>query len=116
MRRIAVVGTTGSGKTALARELSRRLRIPCVEEDAILWGPNWTEAPRAERLDRITEALRGEAWVVDGNMLLWYALRTYRKRRDAYTALFARPEYAHLTVIQLRSAREVRAWLSTVSA
>ncbi len=173
MRRVAVIGTTGSGKTTLARRLSTRLGIPLVEEDALAWGPNWTEAPRDVLRQRLADALTGEAWVVDGNMfslghpnlqradtavwldlplstillrlvwrsfrrvatreelwsgnrerwriaffsresLLWYALRTYRKRRRAYAALFTQAEYAHLTVVRLRSQRKARAWVSGI--
>lgn len=44
--------------------------------------------------------------------LLWYALRTFKARRRAYEALFAQVEYAHLTVVRLRSPRAARAWLS----
>ncbi|MGH2349824.1 MAG: AAA family ATPase [bacterium] len=67
MRRIAVVGTTGSGKTTLAREIAGRLGIPHVELDALNWGPNWTEASREVFRQRVADALAGEAWVVDGN-------------------------------------------------
>ncbi len=66
-RRIAVVGTTGSGKTTLARQLSRRLAIPHVELDALHWGPNWTPFPIEVLRERTARALGGENWVVDGN-------------------------------------------------
>jgi hypothetical protein len=46
--------------------------------------------------------------------LFLYAVRTHRRRRAAYTGLFTRPEYAHLTITRLRSAREARRWLATL--
>lgn len=67
MRRIAVIGTTGSGKTTLAHLISERLGIPHVELDALNWEPGWTEAPIAAFRERVAGALSGEAWVVDGN-------------------------------------------------
>jgi adenylate kinase family enzyme len=67
MRRVAVVGTTGSGKTTLAREIAGRLGIPHVELDALNWGPNWTEVSRDVFRERVAAALGGEVWVVDGN-------------------------------------------------
>lgn len=66
-RRIAVVGTSASGKTTLARRLSRALRIPHVEFDALHWEPNWTEAPDDVFRVRTLEAIQGDAWVTDGN-------------------------------------------------
>ena len=66
-KRIAVVGTTGSGKTTLAREVARRLGYPHIELDALHWEPNWTEAPLDVFRARVDAALRGETWVVDGN-------------------------------------------------
>ena len=67
LRRIAVIGTTGSGKTTMAQRLSQRLGLPHVELDALHWGPNWTEAPVEVFRQRTAEALSGDAWAVDGN-------------------------------------------------
>lgn len=64
MRRIVVVGTTGSGKTTLARELARRLGLRHAELDALHWGPDWTPNPRF--LDDVRDFAAGDAWVLDG--------------------------------------------------
>ncbi|MBD1866232.1 AAA family ATPase [Cyanobacteria bacterium FACHB-471] len=72
-QRISVVGTTGSGKTTLARRIAQQLQVPHVELDALHWEPGWTEASDQVFRDRATEALAGDRWVVDGN---------YSKARD----------------------------------
>jgi adenylate kinase family enzyme len=66
-RRIVVLGTSGSGKTTLAGQIARRLRIPHVELDALHWDPNWTPATAEVFQRRVTAALAGDTWVVDGN-------------------------------------------------
>ncbi len=65
--RINVVGSTGSGKTALARRISERLGIPYVELDAIRHGPGWTEMPDHLFREKVSIALSDDTWVVDGN-------------------------------------------------
>jgi adenylate kinase family enzyme len=65
--KIAVVGSTGSGKTSLARALAAGLAIPCVELDGLFWERGWTEAPDDVFRRRVDEALSGEDWVSDGN-------------------------------------------------
>jgi adenylate kinase family enzyme len=66
-KRIAIVGSTGSGKTTLAKHLARQLGSTHVELDALHWDPNWTPAPTAIFRDRAAAALDGAAWIVDGN-------------------------------------------------
>ncbi len=65
MRRIVIIGTSCSGKTTLAREVSRRLGLSYIELDTLYWGPNWT--PKSDFAERVEEAIGGEGWVVDGN-------------------------------------------------
>jgi len=66
--RVAVVGTSGSGKTWLARRLAERLGAAHVELDALQHGPGWAQATPAELRNRTVAALAAtDAWVVDGN-------------------------------------------------
>ncbi|MGH8935893.1 MAG: adenylate kinase [Acidimicrobiia bacterium] len=65
MQRIAVIGTTGSGKTTLAARIAERLGTPHVELDALHWDPAWTPSPAFR--ERTAGALDGDEWVVDGN-------------------------------------------------
>ena len=66
MQRINVVGTSCSGKTTLARELARRLDLPCVELDALFWGRDWTPVPSDLFRGRVGDAAGADRWVLDG--------------------------------------------------
>ena len=65
--RIAVVGSTGSGKSALAAELASRLGVPHVELDVLFWEPDWVTAPTEVFRQRVAAAVEGGGWVADGN-------------------------------------------------
>jgi adenylate kinase family enzyme len=67
-RRIAVVGTSGAGKTHVAQALAAILSIPYICNDAIIWRPRWQETPRAERINAIDAATGAGAWTFDGNL------------------------------------------------
>ena len=65
--RVVVIGTTGAGKTTLARQIAKTLDLPHIELDAYRHGPNWTETPDDVFKEQLRQALRGDAWVADGN-------------------------------------------------
>src|SRR3954454_178754 len=65
--KIAVVGTTGAGKTTLARQIAARLGIPHVELDSLYWEAGWVAAPPGGFRERTLHALDRDTWVVDGN-------------------------------------------------
>ncbi len=65
--RIAIVGTSGAGKTSLARRLSGRLGIPHVELDAIHWRPDWEPTEEVPFREAVREATSAHSWVTDGN-------------------------------------------------
>lgn len=62
-----MIGSSGSGKTTMARELARRLGLPHFELDALFHGPNWAQADRETFHARIRERIAGDRWVTDGN-------------------------------------------------
>lgn len=65
--KMAVVGTSGSGKTSLAKRLSRQLGLPHVELDALYHRERWTHVTDEELVEQVKDALLGSGWVVDGN-------------------------------------------------
>ena len=68
--RVVVVGTPGAGKTTMARHIAAQLGLPHIELDAINWQPGWRDLTRYDPplfLRRVSDAIRAEAWVVDGN-------------------------------------------------
>ena len=66
-RRVAVVGTSGSGKTAFARALAARLAVPHLELDAMFWQPGWQQPDPEVFRSKVDVATSGEGWVADGN-------------------------------------------------
>jgi adenylate kinase family enzyme len=67
VRRVSVVGTSGSGKSHLARELAGALAVPYVELDAIFHQPGWVPLPDDEFTARVAAVVAGDGWVIDGN-------------------------------------------------
>jgi adenylate kinase family enzyme len=68
--RIVVVGTSGAGKTTLARRIAGLFELSHIELDAINWQSGWHDLTRhdpEEFVRRVNEAIKAEAWVVDGN-------------------------------------------------
>ena len=170
--RVAVIGTTGSGKTTFARRLAAVLDAPHVELDALYWGPEWTR--RGSFPQDVLDAIQQPRWVVDGNYsavrdvvwrrctaivwldysfarvfsrallrtvrrvmtgersasgnretvgnqlfdregVVWWAMRTYRRRRREFPELFDREEYAHVSVVRLATPSATEAFLTETS-
>jgi adenylate kinase family enzyme len=67
VRRVAIIGPGGAGKTTVALDLGRRLGVPVVHLDRVYWRPGWAEPPRDAWYETHRAALAGEAWIADGN-------------------------------------------------
>ncbi|QUY49733.1 adenylate kinase [Serratia plymuthica] len=67
--KINVVGTSGSGKSTVARQLAEKFAVPYIELDTLFWRRDWQGTPDDEFLARLAQVL-GDAdsgWVLDGN-------------------------------------------------
>jgi adenylate kinase family enzyme len=81
MRRVVVFGTTGSGKSWLAKRLAERHGLRLIELDALNWGPGWQPAPIELLRHRVEREIRDGDWIVVGNYdsvrdLTWRAADT----------------------------------------
>ena len=68
--RIIVIGTSGAGKTTLARKIAGSLELQHIELDAINWQPGWRDLDRHDQPEfvrRVAQAIQAERWVADGN-------------------------------------------------
>ncbi len=94
-RRVHVIGTSGSGKTTVAGDIADKLGIRHIELDAIHWQSEWIELPDEEFIERVSEAIHEDAWVIDGNyrvvrQLLWERVDTIVWLDLPFTPVFLR--------------------------
>lgn len=64
---MAVVGTSCSGKTTFARDLSQLLQTRHIELDALHWKEDWEPRAPAEFRRLVEEAVSHQCWITDGN-------------------------------------------------
>ncbi len=66
MKKVAVFGNTGGGKSTLARRLAELTGLPLYPLDLIQYKPGGGEVPREEYLRAHAELLNKDAWIIDG--------------------------------------------------
>jgi adenylate kinase family enzyme len=67
MKRIAIIGCGGSGKTTLATQLGAALGLPVHHLDRLFWRAGWQETPKEEWAAVQRELCAQPAWIMDGN-------------------------------------------------
>ena len=65
--KIAIMGYVGSGKSVLARNLSKKYDIPKLELDDIAFDLNWKTVDRQKILPEIQAIMDLDSWIIDGN-------------------------------------------------
>jgi adenylate kinase family enzyme len=67
VRRVAIMGPGGAGKSTLARDLGARTGLPVLHLDRYFWHPGWVETPREEWRALQEQLFAAEKWIADGN-------------------------------------------------
>ena len=112
MKRIIIIGCSGSGKTTFAEKLCEKIGLPLFYLDAIWHKPDKTHISRDEFDARLSEILELDAWIIDGN----YS-RTVERRMAACDTviLFDLPVEACLegAMSRLGKKRRDMPWIDT---
>jgi adenylate kinase family enzyme len=66
MKKVAVFGNAGGGKSTLARQLAELTQLPLHPLDMIQYRPGGGEVPREQYLQAHADLLRRDAWIIDG--------------------------------------------------
>lgn len=65
--KIAIIGYSGSGKSKLAKKLSKYYKAPVLFLDTVNFLPNWIERDRDEGRLIVCDFMKNDSWVIDGN-------------------------------------------------
>ncbi len=66
MRRVVIVGCSGSGKSHLSTALARRLGLRVIHADKVFWKPGWTDPDNEAYRYEIERLTLDDGWIFDG--------------------------------------------------
>ena len=78
MKRIMVIGCPGSGKSTFSRELHSKTCIPLYHLDMLHWNADRTTVEKRVFLERLSNVLEKDEWIIDGNYGSTMELRMQR--------------------------------------
>jgi adenylate kinase family enzyme len=65
MRRVLVIGSSGSGKSRLTTRLAEKLALPTVFLDVHYWRPGWQASDPAAWRQRVSELVEDSEWIME---------------------------------------------------
>lgn len=73
--KIHIIGCSGSGKTYLAKALSKKYNIPHFDLDDIQWDNNadgyGVKMPIDKRTELLNDILKNDSWIIEGVYYAW---------------------------------------------
>jgi adenylate kinase family enzyme len=67
VKRVAIIGAGGAGKSTVATALGARTGLPVIHLDRLYWRPGWVPTPDDEWNEIHAGLLAGDRWIIDGN-------------------------------------------------
>ena len=67
MKKILIIGCPGSGKSTFSRALSQITGLPLTHLDMLYWNADKTTVEQSVFVERLSEVLQKDAWIIDGN-------------------------------------------------
>ena len=67
MRKVIVIGCPGSGKSTVSRTLHNKTGIPLYHLDMMYWNADKTTVEKSVFLERLSDVLEKDEWIIDGN-------------------------------------------------
>ena len=62
-----IIGCPGSGKSTFSRELHKITGIPLFHLDMMYWNADKTTVDRDVFIKRLSEVVKKDSWIIDGN-------------------------------------------------
>ena len=100
MKRIMVIGCPGSGKSTFSRELHSKTCIPLYHLDMLHWNADRTTVEKRVFLERLSNVLEKDEWIIDGNYGSTMELRMQMWRSTFYVTKGHERERAGIEGIQ----------------
>lgn len=66
-QKIMIVGSAGSGKSYLAKQLAKLSGYPITHLDNEFWKPGWIKTPKEEWIAKQQYLISSKQWIIDGN-------------------------------------------------
>ena len=67
MKKVIVIGCPGSGKSTVSRALHNKTGIPLYHLDMMYWNADKTTVEKSVFLERLSDVLEKDKWIIDGN-------------------------------------------------
>jgi len=67
MQRVMIIGSSGSGKSTIAKKLGEITKLPVIHIDKMYWKPGWELRPMEEVISMVNTAAQADQWIFDGN-------------------------------------------------